>query len=110
MKRALVTGAAGFLGSHVADELLALGVSVVAMDDLSGGFWRNLSSIPMLFPHEKTRLSPLWMTSMRSPHFATARSRPSSVLALSGTITSEENGRGSAKMLSRHAVSNPPEL
>jgi UDP-glucose 4-epimerase len=44
MKRALVTGAAGFLGSHVADELIELGVSVVAVDDLSGGFWRNLPS------------------------------------------------------------------
>ncbi len=44
MRRALVTGAAGFLGSHVADELLELGISVVAIDDLSGGFWRNVPS------------------------------------------------------------------
>jgi UDP-glucose 4-epimerase len=38
----LVTGAAGFIGSHVADECLALGMSVVATDDLSGGFRENV--------------------------------------------------------------------
>jgi UDP-glucose 4-epimerase len=41
-KRALVTGAAGFIGSHVADECLALGMEVVAVDDLSGGFRENV--------------------------------------------------------------------
>ncbi len=40
--RALVTGAAGFIGSHVADYCLALGMDVVAVDNLSGGFWRNV--------------------------------------------------------------------
>ena len=33
----LVTGGAGFIGSHVADECLRLGMEVVATDDLSGG-------------------------------------------------------------------------
>jgi UDP-glucose 4-epimerase len=40
--RVLVTGAAGFMGSHVADACLALGMDVVATDDLSGGFIENL--------------------------------------------------------------------
>lgn len=40
--RALVTGAAGFIGSHVADHCLALGLRVVATDDLSGGFRENV--------------------------------------------------------------------
>lgn len=39
----LVTGAAGFIGSHVADELLKLGQDVVALDDLSGGFRDNVN-------------------------------------------------------------------
>jgi UDP-glucose 4-epimerase len=43
-RRALVTGAAGFIGSHVADECLALGMEVVATDDLSGGFIENVSA------------------------------------------------------------------
>jgi UDP-glucose 4-epimerase len=34
---ALVTGAAGFIGSHVADHCLKLGLEVVATDDLSSG-------------------------------------------------------------------------
>lgn len=40
--RALVTGAAGFMGSHVADECVSLGMEVVATDDLSGGFAENI--------------------------------------------------------------------
>ncbi|HXN37758.1 MAG TPA: NAD-dependent epimerase/dehydratase family protein [Solirubrobacteraceae bacterium] len=40
---ALVTGAAGFLGSHVVDGCLALGMNVVATDDLSGGYVENVS-------------------------------------------------------------------
>lgn len=43
-KRALVTGAAGFMGSHVADCCLELGMEVVATDDLSGGFVENVPS------------------------------------------------------------------
>jgi UDP-glucose 4-epimerase len=39
---ALVTGAAGFIGSHVADHCLAQGMQVVAIDDLSGGFRENV--------------------------------------------------------------------
>lgn len=38
----LVTGAAGFFGSHVAESLLADGFEVVGLDDLSGGFTENL--------------------------------------------------------------------
>ncbi len=38
----LVTGGAGFMGSHVADHLLALGHDVVVLDDLSGGFRENV--------------------------------------------------------------------
>src|SRR2546421_625668 len=43
MSRALVTGAAGFIGSHVVDECLRLGMEVLATDDLSGGFRENVT-------------------------------------------------------------------
>lgn len=42
-KNVLVTGAAGFIGSFVADELIRLGYHVVALDDLSGGFRANVN-------------------------------------------------------------------
>ncbi len=41
-KTSLVTGGAGFIGSHVADELLAMGHRTVVLDDLSGGFRENV--------------------------------------------------------------------
>ena len=40
--RALVTGAAGFIGSHLAGRLLAEGHTVVGLDDLSEGTRTNL--------------------------------------------------------------------
>lgn len=39
----LVTGCAGFIGSHVADALLRRGHDVVGLDDLSGGYLENVS-------------------------------------------------------------------
>jgi UDP-glucose 4-epimerase len=42
MPTSLVTGGAGFIGSHVADHLLGMGHDVVVLDDLSGGFRENV--------------------------------------------------------------------
>ncbi len=42
MPTSLVTGAAGFIGSHLTRHLLATGQTVVALDDLSGGFRENV--------------------------------------------------------------------
>ncbi|HEY1331967.1 MAG TPA: NAD-dependent epimerase/dehydratase family protein [Actinomycetota bacterium] len=42
MSTYLVTGGAGFIGSHLCDRLLAEGKRVVAVDDLSGGRIANL--------------------------------------------------------------------
>lgn len=46
----LITGGAGFLGSHVAKQLLDEGHKVVIIDDLSGGFKRNVPEGAELYP------------------------------------------------------------
>ena len=42
MTNVLVTGGAGFIGSHVAERLVAGGSDVTVLDDLSGGFRDNV--------------------------------------------------------------------
>lgn len=49
MERVLITGAAGFLGSHLCERFLNEGMAVVAMDNLITG---DLKNIEHLFPNE----------------------------------------------------------
>ena len=44
VRRALVTGGAGFIGSHVAEALASNGYEVTALDDLSSGRRENLAT------------------------------------------------------------------
>lgn len=50
MKRVLITGAAGFLGSHLSDRFIAEGYHVIGMDNLITG---NLANIEHLFGLER---------------------------------------------------------
>ncbi len=50
MKRILITGAAGFLGSHLCDRFIDEGFEVVGMDNLVTG---DLKNIEHLFSHER---------------------------------------------------------
>jgi UDP-glucose 4-epimerase len=43
--RVLITGGAGFIGSHLTQALLTLGANVCVLDDLSGGSLENLRDI-----------------------------------------------------------------
>lgn len=45
----LITGGAGFIGSHIAHKLASLGARVRVLDDLSGGFESNLPAGATLF-------------------------------------------------------------
>lgn len=49
MKRVLITGAAGFLGSHLCDRFIKEGFRVVGMDNLITG---NIKNLEHLFPLE----------------------------------------------------------
>jgi UDP-glucose 4-epimerase len=44
-QRVLVTGGAGFIGSHLVEVLSQLGASIIVLDDLSGGSRENLRHI-----------------------------------------------------------------
>lgn len=44
MSKILLTGGAGFIGSHVTEALIKRGHSVVVLDDLSGGFQDNVAA------------------------------------------------------------------
>ena len=50
MRRILITGGAGFLGSHLCEHFLAKGCSVIAVDNLLTG---SLSNIEGLLPHPR---------------------------------------------------------
>jgi len=76
--RALVTGGAGFIGSHVFDALLARGDEVHVLDDLSSGRRENVAASAVL--HEGD---------IRDPDGALAAARPEVVfhLAAQASVT-----------------------
>jgi nucleoside-diphosphate-sugar epimerase len=45
IRRALVTGGAGFIGGHLVEALIDRGIDVVSMDDYSAGHAENLSKV-----------------------------------------------------------------
>ena len=75
--RALVTGGAGFLGSHLADRLIAAGMDVVAMDNFLTGNRENIAHLCdnprfTLVEHDVTRFIALdgavdWVFHFASP-------------------------------------------
>jgi UDP-glucose 4-epimerase len=52
MARIVVTGGAGFIGSHIVDALLARKHDVYVLDDLSSGSRENLEHVPQVVFHK----------------------------------------------------------
>ena len=45
MKKVIVTGGAGFIGSHLAEELLRIGYQVTILDNFSCGKKQNIKPL-----------------------------------------------------------------
>lgn len=57
MAKCLVTGAAGFIGSHLCEKLVADGHIIYGVDDLSGGTWDNVKSLDGHYGFRKETVS-----------------------------------------------------
>ena len=68
-KTALVTGGAGFIGSHLVDRLLSLGYRVVVIDNLSSGKLKNLNPAASFHHSDITQPASAEVFQMEQPDF-----------------------------------------
>jgi len=78
MKNVLVTGGAGFIGSHIADRLLATGHRVTVLDNLSTGARENLDA--------RIRFEWADICDARRVQDVIAKERPDSVIHMAAQI------------------------
>lgn len=71
LRTCVVTGAAGFVGSHLCERLLSLGHTVVGVDNFFSGHPENLKTFtthPRFFFHERSVTEPGLLTALRAQH------------------------------------------
>ena len=103
----LITGVAGFIGSHLAERLLKLGQRVVGLDNFSSGNGDNLTQVKDTVGPRQWRNFRFWYVAKlaavvrcilnqgRSPHPALAQRLPRvAALLIAGTLVSCGGGGG----------------
>ena len=99
--KAIVTGAAGFIGSHVSEVLVKSGHDVLGLDDLSGGFLENL---PERARSKIARSSIRWTTSSKAsgltPYTISLRMPPKGCPITSRCSIIKTTSSGTANVLS----------
>src|SRR5258708_28139944 len=91
MSHCLVTGGAGFIGSHLTEYLLAQGHEVSVLDDLSTGREDNLRAVaghPRLHVRTGSITDPILLAEVARSVEVIFHLRPPSVCAWSPTIRS----------------------
>lgn len=79
-KRVLVTGGAGFIGSHLVEKLIALGARVTVLDNFSAGNLTNLKSVAHIIT--------LLYADIRSPYSCIKATHGQDIVFHSAALTS----------------------
>tara|TARA_B100001758_G_C18397794_1_gene607048 strand:+ start:1241 stop:2140 length:900 start_codon:yes stop_codon:yes gene_type:complete len=58
MKKVIVTGGAGFIGSNLTDELIKIGIEVIVLDNLSSGKKSNINTKAIFHNIDLSKLKP----------------------------------------------------
>ncbi|MCI9846984.1 NAD-dependent epimerase/dehydratase family protein [Flavobacterium pectinovorum] len=90
MKKYVITGGAGFIGSHIAEQLSGEGHEVIVLDSLRTGFEKNLNGLNVQFVHgdirDKNLVEELVQGASGIFHLAALVSVPESLLRLDECI------------------------
>lgn len=99
MTRVLVTGGAGFIGSHIAEALLARGDEVVVVDDFSSGFEANLPEGARLVRGDLAELDLARAAVEGCEQVVHCAAQPSVIKSVEDPITSNRANLGTATSL-----------
>ncbi len=108
----VVTGGAGFIGSHLVDRLVELGANVIVVDDLSCGLASYVNHRATLLKADVVENSAAIAEALRTAHYlfhlaASATSRESSMGWSNPVYDLRVNALGTLKLLQLIASVNP---